>query len=94
MGELDRRAPAVADAVIVWTTSVALIAFGVIFLDDSAIMGPTILALGILMSANAALKLLARRAGAAGGFGRLRLLLSVLYAALVLSGFLGPSLSH
>lgn len=71
------------DAVFTWTTTAALIAFGIIFFDDSVIMGRTILALGVLSAANQALKRL-------GGHRWVRLALAVAYAGLVLIGFLFP----
>lgn len=73
----------IPDKVIAWTTSAALIAFGIIFFDDSAIMGRTILALGVLSAANEVLKLL-------GGHRQVRLALAIAYAGLVLVGFLFP----
>lgn len=83
MRYLDANPSLVPDAVITWTTTAALIAFGVIFFDDSVIMGRTILALGVLSAANEALKL-------RGGHRRVRLGLALAYAALVLAGFLFP----
>jgi hypothetical protein len=79
----------VPDALISWTTSAALIAFGVIFFDDAVIMGRTILALGLLSAANELLKL--REAGSRAGYQGLRLLLAFAYVALVLIGFLAGS---
>ena len=46
----------VPDALISWTTSGALVAFGIIFFDDAVIMGHTILLLGLLSAANEVLK--------------------------------------
>lgn len=37
------------DALFAWTTSAAVIAYGVIFFDDAVIMGRTILAPGTLV---------------------------------------------
>jgi hypothetical protein len=78
------------DALIAWTTAGALLAFGVIFLDDAVIMGQTILALGLLVCANEGLKLHAWRAGSAGGHRRIRTALAVAYVLLVCVGFLFP----
>lgn len=81
MKHLHSNPSLIPDAVIAWTTTGALIAFGVIFFDDSVIMGRTILALGVLSAANEALKL-------RGGHGRVRLALAIAYAVLALTGFL------
>jgi hypothetical protein len=83
MRYLNANPSHIPDAVITWTTTGALIAFGVIFFDDSVIMGRTILALGVLSAANEALKL-------RGGHRRFRLALAIAYAGLVLIGFLFP----
>lgn len=88
MNDAHTRGSSVPDALITWTTTGALIAFGVIFFDDSVIMGRAILALGMLSAANEGLKLRARRAGSNGGYNRVRLVLAVAYVALVLIGFL------
>ena len=80
----------VPDALIHWATSVALIAFGVMFLDDAVVMGKTILALGLLSAANEGLKLYGRRSGS-GRYRRVRLLVAVAYVALILVGFLFPT---
>jgi hypothetical protein len=53
-------------------------------------MGRTILALGILASANEVLKLHAWRAGAAAIYRRIRLALALAYVALVFIGFVFP----
>lgn len=84
------RSLSVPDALIAWTTSAALIAFGVIFFDDAVIMGRTILGLGLLSAANELLKLRASRSRP--NYRGLRLLLAFAYVALVLIGFLagGP----
>ena len=81
----------VPDALIAWTTSIALVAFGVIYLDDAVIMGRTILGLGLLSAANEALKLLALRTG--NDYRLLRLGLAFAYLGLVLIGFLSPPAS-
>lgn len=78
------------DALIHWTTSAALVAFGLIFLDDTVIMGRTILALGVLSAANEALKLRGQRTGVKGGYREVRMALAVAYVALVVVGFLFP----
>lgn len=83
MKYLNGNPSLIPDKVITWSTSGALIAFGIIFFDDSVIMGRTILALGVLSAANEVLKLL-------GGHRRLRLALAIAYAGLVLIGFLFP----
>ena len=80
------RPLSVPDALIAWTTSAALIAFGVIFFDDAVIMGRTILSLGLLSAGNELLKL--RGARSRAGYQGLRLLLALAYVALVLIGFL------
>lgn len=88
MNDSHTSESSVPDALIAWTSAGALIAFGVIFFDDSVIMGRTILALGLLSAANEGLKLRAKRCGPSGGYARLRLILAVAYVALVLHGFL------
>jgi hypothetical protein len=88
--EADTKNASVPDALIQWTTAGALIAFGVMFLDDAVIMGKTILALGVLSAANEGLKLYARRGGSGSRYRRVRLLVAVAYVALVLTGFLFP----
>ena len=85
------RGISVPDALIAWTTSAALIAFGIVYFDDAAIMGRTILALGVLSAGNEALKLWAVRSQ--GDYRRLRLGLALAYLALVLIGFLSPPAS-
>jgi hypothetical protein len=90
MNGAHTRGSSVPDALITWTTAGALVTFGVIFFDDTVIMGRTILTLGILSAANEALKLLALRAGSNGGYRRVRLVLAVAYVTLVLIGFLLP----
>jgi hypothetical protein len=75
------------DAVISWTTAIALIAFGIIFFDDGVIMGRTILMLGLLSAGNEALKMYSAKSGADAR--RLRLALAVAYVGLMLAGFLG-----
>ena len=78
------------DALINWTTTVALLAFGIIYVDDSAIMWRTILSLGILSGANEILKVREARTGATPGFRRVRLALALAYAGLMLFGFFAP----
>ncbi|MGA3236952.1 MAG: hypothetical protein ABSG03_11645 [Bryobacteraceae bacterium] len=90
MDDLDTNRQHIPDALIHWTTSAALIAFGVIFFDDASIMGRTILALGILSAANEGLKLRAIRTVSNTGYRWLRLSLAVAYVLLVLIGFLFP----
>jgi hypothetical protein len=90
MNDLDTNRQTIPDALIHWTTSGALIAFGVIFFNDASIMGRTILALGILSAANEALKLRAVRTVSKTSY-RVRLWLAVAYVSLVLIGFLLPS---
>jgi hypothetical protein len=80
----------VPDALISWTTAGALIAFGVIFFDDAVIMERTILALGALSATNEALKLRTFRAGSERRYLSVRLVLAVIYAVVVLIGFLYP----
>jgi len=93
MNSSNTNPSVIPDAVIAWSTTGALIAFGVIFFDDSVIMGRTILALGVLSAANEALKLRARRSGSRGGYGWIRLALAVAYAGLMLIGFLFPTVA-
>jgi hypothetical protein len=90
MNDLHTKRQSVPDALIHWTTTGALIIFGVIFFDDANIMGRTILALGILSAANEVLKLRAMRAVSNAAYTRVRLLLAVVYVVLVLIGFLNP----
>jgi hypothetical protein len=78
------------DALIAWTTAIALVAFGIAFFDDAAIMGRTLLLMGLLCAGNEALKLAERRTGAPGRFRRLRMACAVLYLAFMLIGFLFP----
>jgi hypothetical protein len=80
------RPLSVPDTLIAWTTSAALIAFGLIFFDDAVIMGRTILSLGLLSAGNELLKLPVARSRA--GYQGLRLLLALAYVALMLIGFL------
>jgi hypothetical protein len=90
MNDVHPSGSPVPDALIAWTTAGALIVFGVVFFDDAFVMGRTILALGILIAANEALKLRARRTGSGGGYGRVRWIVAIAYVALVLVGFLLP----
>ena len=90
MEQAPAKGTSVPDVLIHWTTAAALIAFGLIFLNDAVIMGRTILALGILSAANEALKLRGQRKGLTGGYRHVRLLVAVAYVALVLIGFLFP----
>lgn len=87
MTENTARELSVPDALIAWTTSAALIAFGIIFFDDSVIMGRTILILGLLSAGNELLKLRATRSGTE--YRWLRLMLAFAYVGLVVVGFLG-----
>lgn len=82
------RELSVPDALFAWTTSAALIAFGIIFFDDAVIMGRTILGLGALIAGNELLKLRSARTG--GDYRRVRLLLALVYLGLVLTGFISP----
>lgn len=90
MKHLHTNRLSVPDALIHWTTTAALIIFGVIFFDDANIMGRTILALGLLSAANEILKLRAMRAISKAAYTRVRLLLALVYVLLVLIGFLNP----
>jgi hypothetical protein len=90
MNHAQARRLSVPDILIAWTTTAALIAFGVIFFDDAVIMGRTILALGILSAANEGLKLRGLRGGLHGSHRKVRLALAVAYVVLVLIGFLAP----
>jgi len=90
MNDVSKRGFWVPDALIAWTTSAALITFGVIFFDDAVVMGRTILTLGILSAANELLKLRARRTAPTGAYRRLRLVVAGAYVVLVLAGFLFP----
>jgi hypothetical protein len=90
MNNRNTNWPSIPDALIHWTTTAALITFGVIFFDDAHIMGRTILALGILSAANEALKWRALRAASNAGYKWLRLSLAVAYVFLVLVGFFFP----
>jgi hypothetical protein len=90
MNDARRRSVSIPDALIAWTTAGALVAFGVIFLDDSMVMGRTILALGLLAGANEGLKLHARWSGISGEHRRIRLALAIAYVVLVLAGFFFP----
>ena len=90
MNDACRRSVSIPDALIAWTTAGALVAFGIIFLDDSVVMGRTILALGILGAANEGLKLHARWSGISGEHRRIRLALAIAYVILVLAGFFFP----
>ena len=85
---IHKPALSVPDGLISWTTSAALITFGIMFFDDAVIMGHTILLLGVLSAANEALKFRATRRG--GDFRRVRLGLALAYFGLVLIGFLSP----
>jgi hypothetical protein len=91
MGEAPTKEASVPDTLIHWSTAAALIAFGIMFLDDTVVMGKTILSLGLLSAANEGLKWFARRPGSNGRYRQLRLLVAVAYVALVLVGFLFPS---
>ena len=90
MEEADTKKASVPDALIQWSTAGALVAFGLMFLNDAVIMGKTILALGLLSAANEGLKLYARRGGSTLRYSRVRMLVAVAYVALVLVGFLFP----
>ena len=88
---MNSRKLSLPDALIGWTTSASLVAFGIVYFDDAAIMGRTILALGLLSGGNEALKLRAARSG--GDYRRLRLGLAIAYLGLVLIGFFSPPAS-
>jgi len=90
MNELNTNRLSIPDALIHWTTTAALIAFGVIFFDDASIMGRTILALGVLSAANEGLKFLSIRTVPNSSYGWIRLSLALVYVLLVLTGFLFP----
>jgi hypothetical protein len=89
MEKPGKRAVSLADPIIAWTTSTALVFFGMIFFDDPEIMGRTILALGVLSATNEALKLRSARSGA--DYGRFRLALAMTYLVLVVFGFVSRS---
>jgi hypothetical protein len=91
MNDLNTNRSSIPDALIHWTTTAGLIAFGVIFFDDASIMGRTILVLGLLSAANEALKLRSTRTVSKASYGRVRLSLAVVYVLVVLIGFLFPS---
>lgn len=90
MEKADTKKASVPDALIHWSTAGALIAFGLMFLNDAVIMGKTILALGVLSAANEGLKLYARRAGSIRRYSYVRLLVAVAYVALIIVGFFFP----
>ena len=90
MNPVQPKGLSLPDALIGWTTAAALLAFGVLFLDDAVIMGRTIFALGVLAIVNEGLKLHAWRAGAGGRYRRIRLALALAYVMLVCIGFLFP----
>lgn len=90
MEEADTKKASVPDALIHWSTAAALIAFGVMFLNDAVIMGKTILALGVLSAANEGLKLYARRGGSIRRYSYVRLLVAMAYVALIIVGFFFP----
>lgn len=90
MNNAQARRLSVPDILITWTTTAALIAFGVIFFDDAVIMGRTILALGVLSAANEGLKLRGLHSGPHGSHRKVRLALAVAYVVLVLIGFFAP----
>ena len=85
-------AQSVPDALIAWTSGAALVSFGLMFLDDAVIMGHTLLALGLLIVVNEALKLHASYRGAKNGHQKLRLAVAMLFVVLVVYGFLFPPL--
>jgi hypothetical protein len=90
MDTRPKRTVSPPDSVIAWTTAAGLVFFGIIFFDDSVIMGRTILTLGLLSVANEALKL---RAGPSGAdYSGLRLALALAYLGLVVMGFVLGSL--
>ncbi len=88
--QIHTRASSLPDNLIAWTTASALIAFGIIFFDDAAIMGRTILALGVISAVNHFLKRWETHSQASGKYRRARLILAIAYVALVLAGFLFP----
>jgi len=90
MNDAQPSGSSIPDALIAWTTSGALIAFGIIFWNDAVIMWRTILALGLLSAFNEALKLRALRNGSSGAYHHIRLLLAIAYAALIFIGFFFP----
>ena len=93
MNDIRVHPPSVPDALIAWTTAAALIAFGIIFFDDAAIMGRTLLMLGIIGAANEALKLGESRSESKAIYRKVRLFLALAYVILVLIGFLFPPAS-
>jgi hypothetical protein len=84
------RRAALPDALINWTTAAALITFGVVYVNDAAIMWRTILTLGLLSTANEILKIRASRIGTGTNYARIRLVLAVAYVGLALFGFFFP----
>ncbi len=89
MSEASKEA-SVPDVLIHWTTAAALIAFGIIFLNDTVVMGKTILALGLLNASNEGLKWYSRRQAPKGFHHQLRMLVAVAYVTLIVIGFLFP----
>ncbi len=90
MENINAQKSSLPDALFAWTTSISLVAFGIIFFNDAVIMGRTILVLGLLSITNEALKWRAARSGS--DYRRLRLVLGLTYLAFVLSGFFaGPA---
>ena len=71
---------------ITWSTAAAFIATGVVLFSEAMTVGRAMLALGILSVANEGLRLRADRTSSV--YERFRLVLAVVYVALVLIGFL------
>jgi hypothetical protein len=86
MSQMHTRASSVPDNLTAWTTASALIAFGIIFFDDAAIMGRTILALGFISAANQVLKPWEIHSQAAGRYRYARLILAIAYVTLMAGG--------
>ncbi len=90
MDEFANRGASIPDALIHWSTAGALIAFGVMFFNDTVIMGRTILTLGLLSASNEALKLRGKRTGSTSGYREVRMVVACAYVALMVIGFLFP----
>ena len=74
------------DALMAWTTTVALIVVGVTFLGDVIAIGRVLLPLGILSAINEGIKLRGTRRGTQPQYRHVRLVLAVVYAALMALG--------
>jgi hypothetical protein len=90
MDQTQRCPSSISDNLISWTTASALIALGILFLDDAIIMGRTILVLGLISATDQVLKWNEILSPMVTRYRRARLMLSIAYVALVLVGFLFP----